>query len=301
VSEVVAVDGRDVPVSSLDRPLFPAAGWRKQELIGYYLAVADALLPHIRGHPVTLHRFPEGVAGPHFYQTRCPPHPDWVRTATLSYPRTGKTFDVAVLDDRASLVWAANLATVEVHPYLSPADDLAHPRWLVADLDPGAPADVLDAARVALRLRGLLTGLGLPPAVKTSGRKGVHVYALLPRGTAYAASKELARGLATELAGELPDVVVTSMARHRRPGRVLLDWSQNDAGKSTVAPYSLRALPLPGVSTPVTWDEVEAAVATGDAQRLAFAPAQVLDRLARHGDLFAAMLPAGLPAPTAPP
>jgi bifunctional non-homologous end joining protein LigD len=286
----VDVEGRRVRVSHLDRLLWPAAGVVKGDLVDYYLRVAEMLLPHIAGRPVTLHRFPEGVGGPHFFQTRCPPHPAWLRTATLSYPRTGKTFDVAVLDDRPSLVWAANLAAIEIHPFLSRADAFDRPTWVVADLDPGVPASIVDAAEVALLARAHLEDAGLQPVVKTSGGKGLHVYARLPDGASYAESKALARALADGLAARRPDRVVTTMTRARRAGRVLVDWSQNDPGKSTVAPYSLRGGRTPTVSTPVTWDEVARVVRRPDAAALSFAPRDVLERIERHGDLFAAAL-----------
>src|SRR5947209_7225968 len=290
VPHEVAVDGRHVRVSHLDRVLWPETGTVKADLIDYYLRVAPVLLPHIAGHPVTLHRFPEGVTGPHFFQTRCPPHPAWVRFATLSYPSTGKTFDVAVLDNRPSLVWAANLSAIELHPFLAPAEAFDAPRWLVVDLDPGAPAGVVDAAEVALSAREHLVRAGLAPAVKTSGGKGLHLYSRLPPGATYADSKALARTLADALAERMPDRVITTMTRAKRPGRVLVDWSQNDAGKSTVAPYSVRGFARPTVSTPLAWAEVEDVVRTRDGRGLFFSPADVLDRVSTYGDLFATVL-----------
>lgn len=290
MQEALQIDGRSVRLSTLDRVLWPATGTVKAELVDYYVKVADALLPHIAGHPVTLHRFPAGVEGPHFFQTRCPPHPSWITTTRLSYARTGKSFDVAVLNDRASLVWAANLSAIEIHPYLSPADDFSHPRWMVADLDPGPPAGPALAAQVALLVRERLDALRLPLAVKTSGGKGLHVYAKVPEGTTYDASKALAHDLATELAHEHPQQVTATMTRAHRPGRVFVDWSQNDAGKSTVAPYSLRGYAEPSVSTPVTWDEVEALAAGGAPHLLPVRPRDALARIERYGDLFAAML-----------
>jgi bifunctional non-homologous end joining protein LigD len=239
---------------------------------------------------VTLHRFPEGVTGPHFFQTRCPPHPEWLRTAMLSYERTGKSFDVAVLDDRPSLVWAANLAAIEIHPFLSPADAFDQPSWVVVDLDPGPPADLLDAAEVALHTRDHLAAAGLQPVVKTSGGKGLHVYARVPLGASYDDTKAIAHALATGLEQRRPDRVVSSMAKARRPGRVLVDWSQNDPGKSTVAPYSLRGLARPSVSTPLGWAEVEELLRLRDPRRVMFTPDEVLERVAELGDLFAGAL-----------
>lgn len=269
--------GRRVPVSSLDRVLYPRTGFTKADLIVYYLAVAGALLPYLRGRPLTLHRYPEGMAGPHFFQTRCPPHPPWLRTARLSYPRTGKSFDSPVIDDVAGLVWAGNLAAVELHPFLGRLPGLDRPTDMVFDLDPGAPAGLAQACAVALRVRELLDRAGLAGRPKVSGGKGVHVHAPLPAPAAYAETKAFARGAARTLARQTPDAVVDAMPRQRRAGRVFVDWSQNDPGKSTVAPYSLRGGPVPRVAAPVSWAEIEDAAAGRAA--LVFSPGDALARL----------------------
>ena len=294
---VVEVDGRRVRVSSLDRVLYPRTGTTKAEVIDYYIAVAAHLLPHLRGRPVTLRRFPQGLAGPGFFQTRTPPHPEWVRTATLHFPRTGKTVHTPVIDDCAGLVWAANLTTVELHPYLGCAEDPAHPTALVFDLDPGPPATVLDAARVALAVRDVLAGAGVACWAKSSGGKGMHVYAPVASGTTYEQTKQVARAVARVLADAEPDRVVDRMTRELRPGKVFIDWSQNDMGKSTVSPYSLRATQVPLVSTPLTWAEVERGVRAGDPSLLVATPEEMLRRLERHGEVFAALLAPGPPLP----
>ena len=291
----VEVDGRRLQVSSLDRVLWPATGTTKAELLQHYLAVAPLLLPHLAGRPLTLHRFPQGVSGPHFFQTRTPPHPPWLRTATLSYPRTGKTFSAPVVDDLAGLVWAVNLTTVELHPFLGRLPDLARPTALVLDLDPGAPAGLLEACRVALLLRAELDALGLVSWPKTSGGKGLHVYVPVT-GASYEQTKSLARRLARRLAEVHPDLVVERMTRSLRAGRVLVDWSQNDAGKSTVAPWSVRGQPVPTVSMPVDWDEVQDAVRRHFAAHLVFGLADVPRRAAR-GDGFAPVLAGGQELP----
>ncbi|HEU0131381.1 MAG TPA: non-homologous end-joining DNA ligase [Mycobacteriales bacterium] len=280
---LVRVAGRDVAVSSLDRVLFPATGTTKAEVIDYYVRVADALLPHLRGRPATLHRFPEGVGGPHFFQTRVPPHPPWLRTARMAFERTGKVFESPVLDDLPALVWAANLATIELHPFLGLATAQERPLVVVFDLDPGEPAGLAEACAVALRVRERLAADGLASWPKTSGSKGVHVYAPVS-GATYGGTKAYARRVAAALTRETPGLVVDRMARALRPGKVLVDWSQNDRGKSTVAPYSLRALRAPTVSAPVTWAEVERG------RDLFFGPADVPARLDRYGDLFAPVL-----------
>jgi bifunctional non-homologous end joining protein LigD len=291
----VEVAGRRLQVSSLDRVLWPATGTTKAELLQHYLAVAPLLLPHLAGRPLTLHRYPQGVGGPHFFQTRTPPHPPWLRTATLSYPRTGKTFEAPVIDDLAGLVWAVNLTAVELHPFLSRLPDLAGPTALVLDLDPGAPAGLLEACRVALLLRAELHALGLVSWPKTSGGKGLHVYVPVT-GATYEQTKSLARRLAGRLAEMHPDLVVERMTKALRAGKVLVDWSQNDAGKSTVAPWSVRGQPVPTVSMPVSWDEVEEAVRLQAVAHLVFDLADVPGPAA-HGDAFAPVLAGGQALP----
>ena len=285
---VVRVVDRDVPVSSLDRVLYPATGTTKAEVIDYYVRVAPYLLPYLRGRPATLHRFPEGVGGPHFFQTRVPPHPPWVRTAVMTFERSGKTFEAAVVDDLPSLVWAANLSTLELHPYLGPAEAQHRPLVMVFDLDPGEPAGMRESCAVALRVRDLLAADGLAAWPKSSGAKGVHVYVPVT-GATYDDTKPYAKRIAALLTRETPDLVVDRMTRALRPGKVLVDWSQNDMGKSTVAPYSLRSLRAPTVSMPVTWDDV-AAGAAGDMSALFVTPDGALTRLAAGGDPFAPVL-----------
>jgi bifunctional non-homologous end joining protein LigD len=292
VTTAVDVGGRVVHVSSLDRVLWPATGTTKAELLEYYVGVADVLLPHLADRPLTLHRYPEGVGGPHFFQTRTPPHPEWVRTVTLSYPRTGKTFQAPVVDDLPGLVWAVNLTTIEFHPFLMTTQRLDAPTVMVLDLDPGAPAGLVEACGVGLELRAELDDRGLASYPKTSGGKGLHVYVPV-RDATYEATKGLARELARSLTAAHPDRVVDRMTKSLRAGKVLVDWSQNDPGKSTVAPWSARGQRTPTVSTPVIWDEVEQAARSGDPQPLFFSLADVPRRLAEHGDLFAPVLTGG--------
>jgi bifunctional non-homologous end joining protein LigD len=293
----VSVEDRRLTVSSLDRVLYPDVGFTKAELIDYYTAVADVILPHVRGRPVTLHRFPNGVRGPHFYQTRCPPHPAWVRTVTMHFPTTGKTFEVPVLDDVPALVWAANLATIELHPFLGCAERLDRPTQLVLDLDPGAPAGFAETCAVAVELRAMLTDVGLQAWPKTSGVKGLHLHVPLDGSATYVETKGFARTLAATLARSRPDRVVDRMTRSLRAGKVFLDWSQNDPGKSTVAPYSLRGRSAPTVATPLAWDEV-AGTAAGDGRRYpACGPEQLLRRLELSGDLLAPLLTVRQPLP----
>jgi bifunctional non-homologous end joining protein LigD len=286
---MVDVDGRRLRLTTLERPMWPAAGLTKRWLVGWYATVAPVLVPHVKGHPLTLHRYPAGVEGEHFYQTRAPSHPAWVRTVRVAPPRSGKVFDVIVLDDRAGLVWAAQIAAVELHPYLGTAAAPDRPTAVVFDLDPRPPVGLIDAARVALLVRDVLDGLGLAAWPKTSGGKGIHVVVPTGATAGYATTKPFARAVAARLRAAHPDLVVDTMNRARGAGRVLVDWSQNDPGKSTVAPYSLRGHRFPTVSTPLTWAEVEAAARTGDPDALRFTPADVIARIGELGDLHAAV------------
>ncbi|MDP8936327.1 MAG: non-homologous end-joining DNA ligase [Actinomycetota bacterium] len=264
-------------------------GLTKGWLVDYYTAVAAAMVPHLAGHPLTLHRFPDGVDGVHWYETRAPAHPPWVRTVTFRMRRTGKVFDVCVVDDLPSLVWAAQMAAIELHPFLGTVCDLERPATMVFDLDPGFPATLVDCCRVALRIRDVLAGLGVRAWAKTSGGVGLHLVVPLNTATTYDRTKAFARAVAGLLERDAPGSVTATMTKADRPGKVFVDWSQNDAGKSTVAPYSLRGFEVPTVSTPVTWDEVEAVTASGDAGGLTFLPTDALRRL-EGGDLFAPVL-----------
>jgi bifunctional non-homologous end joining protein LigD len=287
--QTVDVDGREVTLTNLDKVLWPEFALTKAWLVQYYDDVAPAILPHLRGKPATLHRFPDGVTGSHWYQTRAPAHPPWVRTMVMRPRRTGKVFDVVVIDDRASLVWAANLGTVEFHPYLGCVERIDEPTVVVFDLDPGEGVTIATVCAVATRLRALLRGVGLECFAKTTGGVGLHVYVPLNVPHTYDTTKAFARAVAQLLRDDDPGGITTEMPRHARPGKVFVDWSQNDGGKSTVAPYSLRGYGVPTVSTPVTWEEV-AHAAEGDVRRLRFTPAEALARLDQVGDQFAAVL-----------
>jgi bifunctional non-homologous end joining protein LigD len=286
----VDIEGRSVRLTNLDKVIWPSVGMTKGDLIDYYARVAPVLLPHLAGHPLTLHRFPDGVGGPHWFETRAPTHPPWVRTQEMYTFRSGKDVDAVLIDGVASLVWAANAAAIELHPYLGTTDDLRRPSAVVFDLDPGPPATLLDAAEVAVSLRGLLGDLGLASFPKSSGGKGLHVYVPLNAPHTYEHTKTFARAVARRLTRLHPDVVVDVMTRARRRGRVFVDWSQNDAGKSTIAPYSLRGLWYPTASVPVTWDEIDTTVRSGSIADLVFLASDVAPRVDEVGDLFAGAL-----------
>jgi bifunctional non-homologous end joining protein LigD len=292
-SREVEVDGRELKLTNLEKVLYPATGFSKGEMVDYYAKVAPAMIPHLAGRAVTLRRFPEGVEDTDaaFFEKRCPKHrPEWVRTATVEAgPRAGD-IDFCVCEDRATLVWMAQLAAIELHPSLSLAKEPDRPTVLAFDLDPGPPADVLDCCAVGLRLRELFDHFGVESFPKTSGSKGLQVYVPLNTKTDYEQTKPFARAIAQLLEKQTPDRVVSKMKKIERKGKVFVDWSQNHRRKTTIAVYSLRARERPTVSTPVTWDEIERAAEKQDAASLAFEASDVLKRVEGHGDLFAPVL-----------
>ena len=268
--------------------LWPAAGWTKGAAIDYYARVADTLIPHLRGRPLTLVRFPNGVEGQRFYEKRAPKGaPEWVETARVGFDRAGE-IDFVVCNERATLVWLAQLAALELHPSLSLARSMETPTALVFDLDPGQPATIRECCVVGLLVRDLFESIGLESFAKCSGSKGLQVYVPLNRRATYETTKPFAQAVAQALERARPELVVSRMTKKLRVGKVLVDWSQNTRSKTTVAVYSLRARERPTVSTPVTWEEV-AAGAAGDAD-LRFEATDVLARIAEHGDLFAPVL-----------
>jgi bifunctional non-homologous end joining protein LigD len=278
------IDGRLVRVTNLDRPLWPAAGMTKRDYVRYILAISPVLLPHLHDRAVTMARFPEGVDGPGWYQAECRSRPAWLRTHVVPGRQGTGGFRYCLFDDAASLVWAANLGTLEFHPFNWTVDQPERPLTLILDLDPGEPAGLVECSIVALRLRGELAARGMSSVAKTSGSLGLHLLASPAPGT-FEEAKAFARDLAESAADADPNRIVADSSRAARAGRVFIDWLQNDAARSTIAPYSLRATPWPLVSTPVTWAEVEAAAA-GDATVLRFGPRDVLDRVALNGDLM---------------
>jgi bifunctional non-homologous end joining protein LigD len=300
----VQVEGRDLTLTNLAKVLYPADGFTKAEVLDYYQRISPVLLPHVVGRPVTLKRYPDGVDGESFFAKHAPTgRPDWVRTEEIitqsSRSRApGEPVEYVVMDDLPTLMWAANLAALELHVpmWRFPAPDSGQPAkpapehglepdLLVFDLDPGAPATIVECCRVAEALRPLLADEDLDALPKTSGGKGLQLYARITgRGMNAEQVSELAKGFAERLERELPPLVVSRMTKSLRTGKVLIDWSQNNGSKTTIAPYSLRARAKPTVSTPVTWDEV---AACHDVQDLFFTAQDTLARVAEHGDLFA--------------
>jgi bifunctional non-homologous end joining protein LigD len=305
VRQRVHIEGRQLEVSNLDKVLFPEVGFTKAQVIDYYVRIAPVLLPHVAGRPVTFTRWPNGVDGQAFFAKDNARHaPAWVHRVTVPSPgssRGRETLDMVLLTAVPDLVWSANLAALEVHVPQWQVDADGHPALpdlLVLDLDPGPGTGVTECARVGHRLRERLVADGLDPVVKTSGSKGLQVYAPIRCQDADHPSR-YARALAQELTRETPDEVVWRMEKALRPGKVLVDWSQNNTAKTTVAPYSLRARSGATVSTPISWAELDAIRDGADPVTLRFDTAAVLARVAEQGDLFdvgarrRANLPAG--------
>jgi len=294
----VDVEGQQVVLSNLDKVLYPEAGFTKGQVLDYYTRIAPVLLPHLAGRALTRKRYPDGVDGMVFFEKNAPRGtPAWVHTETLPSPGSSKqreSIDYVVVDDLAALVWTANLAALELHTHLwrvvrdkgKPAA-AAPPDLIVFDLDPGEPATIVECCEVAQLLREVMCEDGHEPLAKTSGSKGLQLYA---RADTFASSEETssyAKGLAQRFEKSHPGLVVHRMTKALRPGKVLVDWSQNSAAKTTVSVYSLRARPRPTVSTPVSWDEVESCRTPGE---LVFTSDDVLARVETRGDLFAPLL-----------
>ena len=283
--QTVEVDGHTLKLSNLDKVLYPETGFTKGAVIDYYARIAPAMLTHLGDRGITMRRFPNGVDDKSFFEKRCPSHrPEWVQVA-LGPGDRGGAIEYCHLADRASLVWAANLAALELHAPMARCGDIETPTMVVFDLDPGAPADICDCAEVALWIRDVLEGLGLECFPKTSGSKGLQLY--LPSnvpGLTHEHASAFALAVAQAMEKHHGDRVLSNMTKALRVGKVFIDWSQNSRHKTTVSVYSLRARPRPTVSTPVTWDEVDACA--GGAP-LSFEAPEVLERFEEMGDLFA--------------
>jgi bifunctional non-homologous end joining protein LigD len=297
----VEVEGRRLELSNLDKVFYPATGFTKGQIIDYYTRIAPVLLPHLRGRPLTLKRYPDGVDGPFFYEKRCPKHrPRWVKTEKVWSEGNGEFIDFCLAEDVPTLVWAANIADLELHTSMSLAREMERPTMMVFDLDPGPPAGIVECCEVALAIHALLERLGLQSFPKTSGSKGLQVYVPLNGPATYDETKTFAHAVAKLLEAEQPDRVLSRMTKALRVGKVFVDWSQNDLHKTTVCVYSLRARERPTVSTPVRWAEVAAVARGKDASRLVFEAGDVLRRVDEHGDLFAAVLTERQELPASP-
>src|SRR5215216_3993423 len=292
-TEQLTVGRRRIAVSNLDKLLYPGTKFTKADVINYYLNVSKYILPHLKDHPITLKRFPDGVFGESFYEKDAPAFtPEWVKTVSVPRRETpGPDIHYILINDLPTLVWVANLATLEIHPFLHTAARINRPTAVVFDCDPGEGANILDSARVALMLREELQGLGLESYVKVSGSKGLQVYVPLNSAVTYEETQPFAEGIAKLLAQQEPQLIVWQMPRRLRTKRVFIDWSQNAEYKTTVSVYSLRAKTYrPYVSLPVGWDELSDALQSKDADALFFTPEDALKRFEKNGDLFKPLL-----------
>jgi len=281
------VEDRKIQVSNLDKVLYPKVGFTKGHVIDYYIRIAPVLLPHLKDRPLTMKRYPDGVDGEFFYEKNCPSHrPKWVKTAKVWSESNNRMMNYCLAQDLPTLVWAANLADLELHTSLSHKNNIERPTMIVFDLDPGAPADIVQCCQVGLWLRDLLGKMKLKSFAKTSGSKGLQVYVPLNAAITYDQTKDLSRALAQHLEGEHADLVTSNMSKAVRKGKVFVDWSQNDEHKTTICVYSLRAREEPTVSTPVMWDEVATCLKKKKANLLKFRSEQVLNRVEKMGDLF---------------
>lgn len=279
------VDGRTVKLTNLSKVLYPLVGFTKGQVIEYYAKVAPSFLPHVENRGVTFKRWPDGVTGESFFNKRCPDHrPDWISTCLGPGDRAGGIHYCA-LNDVPAIVWAANLAALEIHAPMARCGDVESPTLVVFDLDPGEPATIIECAQVALLIREVLQTIGLESWAKTSGSKGMQMYVPLNSPSSHEQASDFAHAVAQLLAKQEPSRVTANMAKKERPGKVFIDWSQNSRHKTTIAPYSLRGLERPTVSTPIDWDEVSDCA---DGEPLIFSAEDVLARIEVVGDLFAA-------------
>ena len=288
--KVVEIGGQRLSLANLEKELYPSCSFTKAHVLDYYHRIADHLIPHLRDRAVTLKRYPDGVEGEFFFEKRCPPHPEWVQTAEIDL-KGKERLTACLVNDRATLIWVANLASLELHVPLARAASPETPDAMVFDLDPGDPADVLTCAQVALILREILSRLGLAGFVKGSGRKGLHVYVPLnSAGTTFDDTKGFSRAVALVLQKNYPELVTERMAKEERRGKVFINWSQNDAKKTMICVYSLRAGEKPKVSFPLDWEELEQLAREGRTEGFWVSPEEVLERVEKYGDLFREVL-----------
>src|SRR5205814_8700205 len=283
----LVVEGKQLAVSNLNKILYPKVGFTKGQVIDYYIRIAPVFLPHLKDRPLTMKRYPDGVEGEFFYEKNCPSHrPKWVQTAKVWSEGNQRTMHYCLANDLPTLVWAANLADLELHTSLSRKDKIERPTMMVFDLDPGPPADIVQCCQVGIWLRDLLLKMKLKSFAKTSGSKGLQVYVPLNTPVTFDQTKDLSRALDQNLETDHGDLVTSNMSKAVRKGKVFVDWSQNDEHKTTICVYSLRAKEEPTVSTPVTWDEVENCVKKKKADLLKFRSEKVLARVEKLCDLF---------------
>jgi len=288
---IVDVEGRKLSLTNLDKVLYPAAAFTKGQVIDYYVRIAPVLVPHLSGRPLTMKRYPEGVDHEYFFEKNAPKHrPEWVQTTPVWSDSNHRTIHFILANDLATMVWIANLASLELHPSLSLGSKIEQPTMIVFDLDPGPLANIVQCAQVGLWVRAIFDHFGLQSFAKTSGSKGMQIYVPLNTPTSYEETKPFAHAIARLLEHEHRELVVSDMKKSVRTNKVFVDWSQNDEHKTTIGVYSLRARERPTVSTPISWDEVEQTLKKSDAERLVFEAPEVLKRVEKMGDLFAPVL-----------
>lgn len=287
----LVVEGRSVDISNPEKVLYPKAGFTKAQVLDYYIRIAPVLLPHLRDRPVSMKRYPDGVEADYFYQKEAPEkRPDWLATTPVPSETRGVPINYLLCNDLPSLVWMANAANLEFHTFMHKAPKLDKPTMVVFDLDPGPGVGLEECAQVASWLRDDLLHLGLKSWAKVSGGKGMQMHVPVNGPCTYEQSKAVSNGLANILARDHPEQVTALMSKELRPGKVFIDWSQNDAHKTTACVYSLRAQPLPSVASPVSWEEVELGAKGKHPTGLRFTPEQALERVEEHGDLMAPVL-----------
>jgi len=289
--QLVRLQGRELRLTNLRKVLYPKTGFTKADVVAYYAAIAPAMVPHLKGRPLNLKRYPDGVDAPFFFQKEAPSHrPEWLHTVDIWSDTKGDEIRFVTCDDAPSLVWLANAGNLEFHTLLAKGATHTRPTMMVFDLDPGDGVGLLESAGVALLLKDHLDGLGLKAFPKVSGGKGVQPYVPLNTPCTFEDTRNASLAVAEAMERQYPHAVVSNMRKELRRNKVLIDWSQNSHHKSTVCAYSLRARDQPSVSAPVTWDEVEAAVDARDTDVLRFSPQDTLERVERLGDLFAPVL-----------
>ena len=289
--KVVEIAGRKLSLSNLEKDLYPSYGFTKAHILEYYRQIAKFILPHLKDRALTLKRYPEGVDKDFFFEKRCPSHrPAWVNTAEIRLDDREK-MTVCLVNDLGTLIWVENLASVELHLPLARAGSPETPDSMVFDLDPGDGANILDCAKVALILRDLLYELRLASCVKTSGKKGLHVYVPLNRKeTTFEGTKTFSKAVAEIMQKNYPDLVTAKMAKEYRKKKVFINWSQNDSSKTMICVYSLRAREKPLVSFPLVWKELEDLAGQNNPEKLEVVHSEAVDRAEKQGDLFREVL-----------
>jgi bifunctional non-homologous end joining protein LigD len=289
---MVEMAGRKLPLSNLEKDLYPAYGFTKAGILEYYRRIGPYILPHLKDRALTLKRYPEGVEKDFFFEKRCPGHrPDWVKTREIAFGEKQERMTVCLVNDLETLLWAENLASLELHVPLAKAASPGTADFMVFDLDPGEPAGIPECSRVALILQDLLTRMELAAYVKTSGKKGLHVYVPLNnKATTFEDTKTFSRAVAVMLQKHYPQLVTAKMAKNDRLGKVFINWSQNDASKTMICVYSLRGREKPFVSFPLAWKELENLAAPGELEKLQVLYAEAVTRAEEKGDLFGEVL-----------